>query len=95
LNPNPLTTATAKINELVTRRNRPLSVLEATFTVAELMTEADAHDALDRLIAKRFLARDDADLAQMLAQKLGRPVQWSHTRFGVGEWVGGRGSNDT
>lgn len=89
---DPLTTAQDTIRELTTRKVRPLSSLEAVFQVTEAMSEADATEALQRLLAQRYLACDDADLAQMLAAKLGVPVQWSHMPLVPGgEWVEGRG----
>lgn len=92
MHPDPLAAATDSIRRLVNRRIRPLSWLEATFLVVDGMTNEVAAVVLDQLMAQRFLAIYDADLAQMLAQKLGRPVQWAHARLnGDGEWIEGRG----
>ncbi|MCC6457841.1 MAG: hypothetical protein IT328_22990 [Caldilineaceae bacterium] len=86
---DPLATATERIRDL-TRKGR--SPLEATFTVSELMSDSDAAMVLDRLIAQRFLARPDADLAQMLATRLGREVRWQHAHFNDSDgWHEGRG----
>jgi hypothetical protein len=88
--PDALATATERIAELVKRKG--LSSLEATFTVSESLSEQDAKAALQRLIEQRYLCQMDADLAQLLAQRLGVEVQWSHAKFsGNGEWVEGRG----
>lgn len=87
-----LDAATNAIRELANRRIRPLSWLEATFAVVEAMSEAEAKTVLQQLMTQRFLAVYDADLAQMLAQRLGVPVQWSHAMLsGDGEWIEGRG----
>ena len=90
---NPYAAATAAIHELVTRKVRPLTTLEAVFVVTEAMSEEDAKSVLHRLIAQRYLCQLDADLAQFLAQRLGVQVQWSHARLTVGEldWKEGRG----
>lgn len=93
MQPDPLAIATDSISDLITRKARPLSSLEATFNVVEAMDAATAKQVLGRLLAQRYLCQLKADLAQMLAQKLAVPVQWSHTKFnGGGEWVEGRGS---
>lgn len=87
-----LAAATGKIRELISRKARPLSSLEATFEVTESMSEEDAAQVLDRLIAQRYLDTVNADMAQMLAQRLGLEVRWSHATFaGDGEWIEGRG----
>lgn len=89
---DPLTNAQASIRDLMTRKARPLSSLEAVFQVTEGMNEADAADALRRLIGQRYLCQLDGDIAQMLAAKLNVPVQWSHLPLVPdGEWVEGRG----
>lgn len=87
---DPLAAATAQISEMVTRKTNPLSSLEATFFVTESMSDQDAQTILQRLLAQRFLCQLDADIAQLLAQRLGVEVKWSHTRFD-GEWKEGRG----
>lgn len=89
--PDPLTTATAAVRELVHRKMRPLSWLEATFAVVDAMTTETATATLAQLIQQRYLALYDADMAQMLAQKLGVEVQWSHARFDGDGWNEGRG----
>lgn len=89
---DPLAAATAAIHELVTRRSRPLSALEAAFRVTEAMSEADARAVLYRLIAQRYLFQTDADVAQLLARRLGVEVQWSHMPLvPSAEWQEGRG----
>lgn len=91
---NPLATAQANIRELVMRESHPMSSLEAVFQVTEGMSEADARDAFQRLLAQRYLCQLDGDIAQMLAAKLGVAVQWSHLPLVPdGEWVEGRGAN--
>lgn len=90
---DPLALATDAIRTLINRKTAPLSSLAATFQVTEAMSSEDATQVLDRLIAQRFLSVWDADMAQMLAQRLGVEVRWSHARFnGDGEWVEGRGN---
>jgi hypothetical protein len=91
MRPDPLATATDAIRELVNRKVRPLSWLEATFAVVEAMTTEKATATLAQLIQRRYLAIYDADLAQMLAQKLGVEVQWRHARFNGDGWNEGRG----
>jgi hypothetical protein len=92
---DPLTIATAAIRELVNRKARPLSSLEAIFNVSESLSERDAAQILDQLIAQRYLSLWDADLAQMLAQRLGREVKWSHATFNGYGWNEGSGSCST
>jgi hypothetical protein len=89
--PDPLATATDAIRELVHRKLRPLSWLEATFAVAESLTTEKATAVLGQLLQQRYLAVYDADLAQMLAQKLGVEVRWQHTCFNADGWNEGRG----
>jgi hypothetical protein len=91
MHPDPVATATDAIRELVNRKVRPLSWLEATFAVVEAMTTEKATATLAQLIRCRFLSVYDADLAQMLAQKLGVEVRWSHARFNADGWNEGRG----
>lgn len=81
------------ITELVTRKVRPLSTLEAAFHVTEAMSEADARNVLQQLIAQRYLCQLDGDIAQLIAQRLGVQVQWSHLPLSPSaEWKEGRGS---
>lgn len=90
----PLDAATDSVRKLANRKIAPLSWLEATFAVVEGMSTEVATQVLDQLLRQRFLAIYDADMAQMLAQKLGREVQWSHARFPITEdrdWEEGRG----
>lgn len=90
---DPLAAASDAIRALVKRKANPLTWLAATFTVIEAMDDATARAVLGRLMAQRFLAIYDADMAQLLAQRLGVEVQWSHATFmGDGEWIEGRGS---
>lgn len=90
---DPLTQATDQIRTLINRKTAPLSPLAAIFQVTEAMSTEDATQVLDRLIAQRFLSVWDADMAQMLATRLGVEVHWSHATFvGDGEWMEGRGS---
>lgn len=77
----PYAAATTAIYALVTRKVRPLSSLEAAFHVAEAMSKTDAQAVLDRLIAQRYLCQTDADVAQLLAQRLGVEVQWLHMPY--------------
>lgn len=86
-----LATATTAIRALVDRKTRPLSWLEATFQVSEGMSEDEAKEALIQLLHQRFLDRPSADLAQMLAARLGAEVQWSHIKLNGDEWKEGRG----
>lgn len=89
---DPLTTATESIRTLITRKTAPLSSLAAIFQVTEAMSTEDAKAVLTQLIRQRFLSLWDADMAQMLAQRLGVEVKWSHATFkGDGEWIEGRG----
>lgn len=89
---DPLAAATQKIRELVSRKVRPLGWLEAAFLVSEGMPDDDAKEAFKQLLQQRFLVRPDADLAQMLAARLGVEVQWSHMPLVPGaEWQEGRG----
>lgn len=88
---HPLPTAQQAIASMLARKGNTLSSLEATFATVELMSEADANAALDALIAQRHLCQMDADLAQMLAQKVQRAVRWRHYEFGTGNWNEGRG----
>lgn len=95
--PDPLATATNAIRDKVSSKNNPLSWLEAAFVVTERMSESDAKEALGQLIRRQFLSVHDADLAQMLAARLGVQLQWSHKPLaefisGDGEWIEGRGS---
>ncbi len=92
MHPDPLAAATDSIRSLVSRKVRPLSSLEAVYVVTEAMSEADAKTILRQLIAQRFLSQMDGDIAQMIAQRLGVPVQWAHARLnGDGKWIEGRG----
>jgi hypothetical protein len=91
MHPDPVATATDAIRELVHRKVRPLTWLEATFVVTESMTPEAATQALKQLLGQHYLALPDADLAQMLAHKLGVEVQWSHTRFNGDGWHEARG----
>lgn len=89
---DPLTAATEAIHALCNRKARPLSWLEACFEVTEAMDTETATEALQQLIARRYLDRESADIAQMLATRLGIPVQWSHMPLIPGaEWKEGRG----
>lgn len=89
---DPYTAAIATIHELVTRKVRPLSTLEAVFHVTEAMSETDARATLQRLMTQRYLCQLDGDIAQMLATRLGIQVQWSHMPLTPGaEWREGRG----
>ena len=89
---DPLTIATAAIREMVNRKVRPLSSLEAIFNVSESLNERDAAQILDQLIAQRYLSLWDADLAVFLAQRLGREIAWKHTFLADdGQWYQGRG----
>lgn len=83
--------ASEDIRSLVYRKRNPLPWLEAIFTVAEGMTEGFAAQVLEQLLAQRFLAVYDADLAQMLAQKLGRQVTFTHIALTGDTWREGRG----
>lgn len=90
---DPLATATESIRTLVSRRINPMPLLQATFMVVEVMSTEDAKQVLAQLLRQRYLAQTDADMAQMLAARLGVGVQWSHATFkGDGEWVEGRGN---
>ena len=93
---NPYTAAVNTITELVTRKVRPLSTLEAAFHVTEAMSEADARNVLQQLIAQRYLSQVDGDIAQLLAARLGVQVQWAHAMLTSGglEWKEGRGTNE-
>lgn len=89
---DPLTTAQESIRELTTRKVRPLSSLEAVFQVTEGMSADDATEALQRLLAQRYLCQLDSDIAQMLATRLGVEVAWSHMPLVPGgEWMEGKG----
>jgi len=89
---DPYAVAVNTINELITRKVRPLSSLEATFHAIEAMSEVDARATLHRLIERRYLCQLDADIAQFLAQRLGVQVQWSHMPLiPSAEWREGRG----
>lgn len=90
---DPLALATDAIRALVSRRLRPLSWLEATYLVTDSLSVEDATQVLARLLQQRYLALYDADMAQMLAVRLGVEIHWSHSTFkGDGEWVEGRGT---
>lgn len=92
MTPDPYAAAVNTINELVTRKVRPLSTLEAAYHVTEAMSEADARSVLQRLIAQRYLSQVDGDIAQLLATRLGVQVQWSHLPLSPSaEWREGRG----
>lgn len=93
---DPYAVAVNTINELITRKVRPLSSLEATFHAIEAMSEDDARATLHKLIAQRYLCQVDGDIAQLLATRLGVAVQWSHARLALGdlEWKDGRGTNE-
>lgn len=87
-----LAQATSRIHELVNRKVRPLTELEATFGVSESMSEEDAIVLLQQLLRQRFLCRSEADLAQFLATKLSIEIEWSHMELvPSGEWLEGRG----
>lgn len=89
---DPLTATTEQIHELMTRRFRPLPALAAIFEVTEAMDTGTATTVFTQLVARRYLDRELADLAQMLATKLGVEVQWSHMQLTPGaEWQEGRG----
>lgn len=88
---HPLPAAQHAIATMLARKGNTLSSLEATFATVELMSEADANAALDALIEQRWLDRDNADLAQLLAQKVGRAVGWRHLTLSNNEWHEGRG----
>lgn len=88
---HPLPTAQHAIATMLARKGNTLSSLEATFATVELMSEADANAALDALIEQRWLDRDNADMAQMLSQKVGRAVRWRHLTLSANEWHEGRG----
>lgn len=90
---DPLSVATDKISN-TSRRQNPLV---ATFLVVEAMDEATAKEVFTQLMHRQFLDCASADLAQMLAAKLGVAVQWTHKPLGDfvsgdGEWAEGRGS---
>lgn len=86
-----LDTTTDDIRALVNRKHNPLSWLEATFTVAEGLSDEVAGEVLQQLLRQRFLAVYDADMAQMLATRLGTEVKWSHAELnGDGIWKEGR-----
>lgn len=90
MHPDALATATERIRDHIRKGRSPL---EATFTVSEQMTDSDAAAVLDRLMAQQFLACPDADLAQMLATRLGRGVRWQHAHFNDSDgWHEGRGN---
>lgn len=90
---DPLSTATERIRN-ASRRENPLA---ATFLVVEGMDEVTAKEVFAALLRQQFLDCASADLAQMLSQRLGVAVAWSHKPLGDfvggnGEWAEGRGS---
>ena len=90
---DPLAAATDAIRAMIRRKANPRSTLEATFFVTSSMSDQDALRVLQRLIAQRYLCQLEGDIAQLLAQRLGVEVQWSHMPLlPGGGWMEGRGS---
>lgn len=86
-----LSTVTDRIRELVHKRS--MSWLAATFAVTESMTTQDAQAALKELLFRDGLSVHEADMCQMLAQRLGVELEWEHVKFnGDGIPEKGRGS---
>lgn len=89
---DPLDIVTERIRARVDDKRRPVDWLAATFNVVELMTERQARIVYDALIGKP-LAVHDADLLQMVAQKLGIELHWQHIDLApFSQWDEGRGS---
>lgn len=86
---DPLDIVIDRIRALVDER-RPVDWLTATFQVVEIMTERQARIIYDALVG-RSLAVHDADLLQMVAQKLGIELHWRHMDLAPGsQWQEGR-----
>jgi hypothetical protein len=91
VNQDPLTLATDRIHEPANRRINPMDPLIAAFTVTEAMDTETAKQVLQQLLAQKYLAEPDANLAQLLSQKLGIALQWRHVELmGDGGWREGR-----
>ena len=89
---DPLDIVTERIRALVDDKRRPVDWLAATFQVVEIMTERQARIVYDALVNKP-LAVHDADLLQMVAQRLGITITWQHIDLApFSQWEEGRGT---
>lgn len=89
---SPLDIVTNKIRERVEDKKCPEDWLTATFRVVEIMSERQARLIYDALAGK-LLTVHDADLAQLIAQRLGIAITWRHIDLAPGsQWQEGRGS---
>jgi len=89
--PDPLDIVIDRIRQRVDDKRHPEDRLTATFHVVSLMTDRQARLIYDAL-ADKTLTVHDADLAQLVAQKLNIEIAWRHIDLTVGaEWQEGRG----
>lgn len=73
------------------RTHKHEDALTAGFWVVEALNNEGAAAALRALCHADGLCRADADLAQLLAAKLGQPIRWRHMQLGGDTWREGRG----
>lgn len=87
--PDPLDIVTDRIRARVAKGE---DWLTATYHVVAIMTDRQAQLIYDTLAGK-LLTRNDADLLQLTAQRLGIAITWRHIDLAPGsQWQEGRGS---
>lgn len=72
---------------------KPSQRLQRMFHLATGLAQGNAETCYQGLMAERCLMQHEADLLQMLAQRLGKDVMFQHAKFVLGqpvEWREGR-----